>query len=125
MLELARHYGEGPVRIGEIARHEDISVKYLEQLIISLKKGGFIKSVRGPKGGHELAVPPGKITIGQIVQVLEGGVYLSDCVADPEQCPHSATCLTRDVWKDATDAMYDKLESVTLLAMLKRGNMRR
>jgi len=121
MLDLARHYGKGPIQIGEIAKHEAISVKYLEQLIIPLKKGGFIRSVRGPKGGHELAVPPGKITIGGIVQVLEGGIHLSDCVQHPEKCTRSRTCLTRDIWKDATDAMYDKLESVTLAMVLDRG----
>jgi len=121
MLDLARHYGEGPVQIGEIAKREEISVKYLEQLIIPLKKVGFIRSVRGPKGGHELAIPPEKVTIGRIVQVLEGGVHLSDCVVYPEQCPRSNSCLTRDVWKDATDAMYEELESVTLAIVLKRG----
>jgi Rrf2 family transcriptional regulator, iron-sulfur cluster assembly transcription factor len=121
MLDLARHYGKGPVQIGEIAKRENISVKYLERLIIPLKEGGFIKSVRGPKGGHELAIPPEQVTMGRIVAVLEGGVSLSDCVADPERCPRSESCVTRGVWKDATDAMYGTLDAVTLAMALKRG----
>lgn len=123
MLNLARHYGEGPVQIGEIAAQEAISIKYLEQLIIPLKKGGFIKSVRGPKGGHELAVPPEKISIGQLVRVLEGGIDLSDCIENPDQCAWSQTCPTRGIWKEATDAMYDTLDAATLAAVLKRGEV--
>ncbi len=121
MLYLAQHYGKGPVKIGEVARDENISVKYLEQLIIPLKQGGIIRSIRGPKGGYELAVDPEKVTIGRIVEVLEGGVLLSDCVTHPEQCPRSSSCLTRDLWKDGTDAVYGVFDSVTLAAALRRG----
>ena len=71
MLDLAQHYKDGPVQIGQIAKRQDISVKYLEQLIIPLKKVNFIKSTRGPKGGHMLAKSPKEITIGQIDEVLK------------------------------------------------------
>jgi Rrf2 family transcriptional regulator, iron-sulfur cluster assembly transcription factor len=121
MLYLARHYGKGPVKIGEVARDENISVKYLEQLIIPLKRGGIIRSIRGPKGGYELAVDPEKVTIGWIIEALEGQILLSDCVAHPEQCPRSGSCLTRDLWKDASDAVYATFDSVTLAAELRRG----
>ncbi len=80
MLDLAQHYDEGPVQIGNVSKRENISVKYLEQLIIPLKKANFIKSVRGPKGGHMLAKPPEAITVGEIVRVLEGGINLSSCI---------------------------------------------
>ena len=86
MLDLAQHYNEGPVQIGQIAQRQDISVKYLEQLVIPLKKASFIKSVRGPKGGHMLAKGPDEITVGQIVDVLEGGMQLSVCLGDAEIC---------------------------------------
>jgi Rrf2 family protein len=121
MLHLARQYGKGPVKIGEVARDENISVKYLEQLIIPLKREGIIRSIRGPQGGYELAVDPEKVTIGRIVEALEGGMVLSDCVAHPEQCIRSGSCLTRDLWKDATDAVYATFDSVTLAAALRRG----
>ena len=121
MLDLAKHYENGPVRIADIAEREDISVKYLEQLIIPLKKANFIKSVRGPKGGHMLADNPGEITIGEIVRVLEGGIALSDCVKNPGVCKRTDRCLARGAWEEATKAMYDKLNSITLSKMINRG----
>ena len=118
MLDLAQHYDEGPVQIGDVSKRENISVKYLEQLIIPLKKANFIKSVRGPKGGHLLAKPPEEITVGEIVSILEGGINLSSCIADAEVCDRTTRCLTRGVWEEATKAMYDKLNSVTLSKMI-------
>jgi len=118
MLDLAKRYDEGPVQIGDVSKRENISVKYLEQLIIPLKKASFIKSVRGPKGGHMLAKPPEEITVGEIVRVLEGGINLSSCIENPEVCDRTSHCLTRGVWEEATKAMYDKLNSATLSKMI-------
>lgn len=119
MQDLAQHYDEGPVRIGEIAKRQDISVKYLEQLIIPLKRSNLIKSIRGVKGGHMLARPPGQITVGQIVKALEGAIELVDCIENPEECERSGICLTRSIWEDASKAMYEKLNSITLSEMLE------
>jgi len=119
MLDLAQHQGEGPVQIGEIAKRQDISVKYLEQLIIPLKKANYIKSIRGPRGGHMLAIPPEKITVGEIVNILEGGIDLTDCIGNPEICPRAEHCVTRDIWAETTDAIYDKLNSITLSKMIE------
>ena len=118
MLDLAQHQGEGPVQIGEIAKRQDISVKYLEQLIIPLKKANYIKSIRGPKGGHMLAIPPEKITVGEIVRILEGGIDLTECIGNPDNCPRSSHCVTRDIWAETTDVIYDKLNSITLAKMI-------
>ncbi len=118
MLDLAQHYDQGPVQIGDVSKRENISVKYLEQLIIPLKKANFIKSVRGPKGGHMLAKSPEEITVGDIVRILEGGINLSDCLENPEVCDKTTSCLTRGVWEEATKAMYDKLNSATLSKMI-------
>jgi Rrf2 family iron-sulfur cluster assembly transcriptional regulator len=120
MLDMAQHYDEGPVRIGDIAKRQDISVKYLEQLVIPLKKANYVKSVRGPKGGHMLARLPEEITVWEIVKVLEGGINLSDCIENPCICNKSSTCLTRGLWEEATKAMYEKLNSVTLSEMIQR-----
>lgn len=120
MLDLAQHYNESPVQIGEIAKRQDISVKYLEQLIIPLKKADYIKSVRGPKGGHMLAKPPDEITVGEIVNLLEGGINLSDCIENPDVCDRSDTCVTRDIWDVATAAMHQKLNAVTLSDLIKK-----
>ena len=118
MLDLAQHYDEGPVQIRNVSKRENISVKYLEQLIIPLKKANFIKSVRGPKGGHMLAKPPEAITVGEIVRVLEGGINLSSCIENPEVCDRTSDCLTRGLWEEATKAMYEKLNSATLSKMI-------
>ena len=119
MLDLAQHYNEGPVRIGQIAKRQDISVKYLEQLVIPLKKADLIQSVRGPKGGHLLAKPPSEISIGQIVEVLEGGIDLSICIGDADVCDKSEECLIRATWEEATRAMNHKLNSVSLQRVIK------
>ncbi len=121
MLDMAQHYNAGPVQIGDIARRQDISVKYLEQLVIPLKKADYVKSVRGPKGGYMLTRHPKEITVGEIVKVLEGGVNLSDCVENPDLCEKSTDCLTRGLWEEATKAVHDTLNSVTLSEMIETG----
>jgi len=122
MLDLAQHYDEGPVQIRNVSKRENISVKYLEQIIIPLKKANFIKSVRGPKGGHMLAKPPKAITVGEIVRVLDGGINLSSCIENPEVCDRTSDCLTRDLWEETTKAMYEKLNSATLSKMINEGS---
>ncbi|MBW1734971.1 MAG: Rrf2 family transcriptional regulator [Deltaproteobacteria bacterium] len=123
MLDLARHYDGGPVQIGDVSRREGISVKYLEQIIIPLKKANFIRSVRGPKGGHMLARPPEEITVGGVVRVLEGEINLTSCIENPEVCERIGRCPTRGIWKEASRAMHDKLNSITLSAMIRdNGN---
>jgi len=121
LLDMAQHYDQGPIQIGDIAKRQDISVKYLEQLIIPLKKANYVKSVRGPKGGHMLAKSPEEVTVGEIVEVLEGEINLARCIESPEICDRSDTCLTRGVWEEATRAMYDKLNSITLSKMINTG----
>jgi len=119
VLDMARHYDEGPIQIGAIARCVDVSVKYLEQLIIPLKKADYVKSVRGPKGGHLLNKAPSEITVGEIVKVLEGGITLSDCIEKPDLCEKSDNCVTRNLWAEATKAMYEKLDSITLSDLIE------
>lgn len=120
ILDMAQHGHEGPVQIGSIAKRQDISVKYLEQLIIPLKKADYIRSVRGPKGGHMLAKPPNQITVGEIVELLEGGIQLSNCIETPEICDRHKSCLTRSIWEEATEAMYERLNAITLSEMIAR-----
>ena len=118
MLDMAKHCNEGPIQLGEIARRVDVSVKYLEQLIIPLKKADYVKSLRGAKGGHMLSRAPDEITVGEIVDVLEGGINLTDCVGNPEVCEKHKDCLTRSIWEEATKAIYEKLNSITLAEII-------
>lgn len=118
MLDLAQHYDQGPVQIGEIAKRQDISVKYLEQLIIPLKKASLINSIRGPKGGHMLGMPPEDITVGEIVNVLEDGINLTGCIENPDECERSGCCLTKGIWEEVSQVMQDKLNSITLSSVI-------
>ncbi len=118
LLDMAQHYNQGPVQLGEIAKRQEISVKYLEQIIIPLKKARLVESVRGPKGGHRLARRPEEITIAEIVSLLEDSSSLVECVEDSEVCQRSATCPTRLIWKEASEALFDKLKSITLADLL-------
>ena len=120
LLDMASHYQQGPVHLADVAARQGISVKYLEQIIIPLKKANYIKSLRGPKGGHMLARPPEDITIGEIVALLEESASLLDCSDHPESCERAGICLTRDVWLEAAKAMFDKLNSITLADLLKK-----
>jgi Rrf2 family transcriptional regulator, iron-sulfur cluster assembly transcription factor len=121
MLDMAQHYNQGPVQLGDIAKRQDVSVKYLEQIIIPLKKAHYIESVRGPKGGHILTKPPEEITLGEIVALLEEGTSLVECSDDSEVCQRADVCPTRLIWKEASEAMFERLHAVTLADLVERG----
>jgi Rrf2 family protein len=118
MLDLAAHHGQGPTPLSEIAKRQDLSVKYLEQLIIPLKAAGYIRSVRGARGGYTLARKPDKISVGQIMKVLEGGLSLVDCVEDPGVCEREKSCPTRDIWLRMSERLMEELSSLTLSDIL-------
>jgi len=122
MIDIARHSNEGPVRINDIAKRQEISVKYLEQLIIPLKKAVYIKSVRGPKGGHLLGKAKEEITVGGIVRVLEKDTGLVPCVESADACHMTDACVTRNLWLKATDAVYEILDSVTLSDLIQENS---
>lgn len=121
MLDLALHADEGPVRLGSVARRQGIGMKYLEQIIIPLKKAAYVTSVRGPKGGHMLARPPEEITVGEIVGLLEGGLKLTRCALYPEECVRSGHCVTRILWLEATEAIREKLDAITFRELMNRS----
>jgi Rrf2 family protein len=120
MAELAYNYGDAPLCAKEIAKRQRISLKYLEQLIATLRASGLIKSTRGAHGGYSLAKPPDEINLREIFQVLEGSVAPVDCVDDPESCPRNRECVTRDVWLQMRDAMAKVLDSTTLQDLVER-----
>jgi len=120
MADLAEHFDQGPVPIGDISSRQNISVKYLEQLIIPLKTAGYISSVRGPKGGHMLIRPPEDISVGEVVRALEGKAHVTECAGNPECCERSDTCITRGLWEAAAEAMMVKLDQTTLADLIER-----
>jgi Rrf2 family protein len=107
--------------LGKIAERQNISLKYLEQIIRPLKKAGYISSVRGPKGGHMLNKAPSQITVGEIVALLEGGTSLTNCSQAPGSCDRVDECLTRLVWIEAADAVFQRLGKITFEDLLDRS----
>jgi len=114
ILELAVEYGNGPLQIKTIAQREDISNKYLEQLVAMLKASGLVRSIRGPKGGYELTRPPGDVKLSEVFTTLEGPVVAVECLEHPEFCSRCTECVTRDVWAQMQAAIMGVLESMTL-----------
>ena len=119
LVDLARNSNQRPVQMGEISKRQDISVKYLEQLIRPLKQANMVTSVRGPKGGHLLAKKPEDITLGQIVRLFEGQSELVECISNPEKCSMSHDCQVRLAWGDATRVLYEKLDNTTIADLIE------
>jgi len=120
MMELALHFGEGPVLLKDISKVQDISLKYLGQLIIPLKIAGLIKSTRGSHGGYFLSRTPDKIKLSEVINAVEGPIAFSECVDSPDICYRSKTCAARDVWEEATRQFNKTLSDITLSDMLSR-----
>jgi Rrf2 family protein len=121
ILDLALEYGKGPLQIRVIASREDISNKYLEQLMTILKTSGLVRSLRGPKGGYMLSRPPHEIKLDEVFTVLEGPLVMVECLQHPEFCPRCVECITRQVWSDVQDAILGVLEAITLQDLVDRA----
>jgi Rrf2 family protein len=124
MIELACHYGEGPVELREIASRENISLKYLEQVIVPLRTAGLVKAVRGSKGGYSLAKAPSEIHLNDLVEILDGPLNLIECLSDPKSCQKVSSCVTRDIWKEVSGAIHGIFGAITLEDMVNRRKMK-
>lgn len=117
MAGLANVYESGPISLAQVAKSENISLSYLEQLIGQLRKKGLVVSTRGAKGGYRLARPPERITVGDVVRAVEGPIAPLDCVSEEEancKCQHQSACRTRVVWERLRDSIAETLDSTTL-----------
>ena len=120
-LELADNYNKGPLQLGAIAQRQDISVKYLEQIMAMLKSGDFIRSIRGPRGGYMLAKAPNQIKLSDVFDCLEGTVTTVECVKDESYCARSVDCIAKQLWQQVHRAIRDVLQSVTLQDLLDKA----
>ncbi len=120
MFDLALQYGQGAVALKDVAARQDISEKYLWHLVNPLKNAGLIHATRGAHGGYTLAKDPDRITLKDILSVLEGPVCLVECTEKPEICGRSDSCIARDVWAEVTEKMLDALASFTLEQMIEK-----
>lgn len=121
ILDLSINQGK-PQSTDEIARRQDIPVKFLEQILLQLKKGGFVKARRGKKGGYLLTRVPSKITMGEVIRFVEGPVEPIGCVCEKgaSTCSYSARCALRDVFNDIGKWTAKKVDSVTFADLRDR-----
>lgn len=125
ILELAGNRGKGPLQIKIIAHRQDISVKYLEQLMAILKSAGFVRSIRGSKGGYILAKAANQIKLSDIFNALEGPVTTVECLENENYCARVADCVTRQLWAQMHQAIMDVLQSMTLQDLVDREKDKR
>lgn len=126
MYELALHYGEGPISLKTIAANQDISEHYLEQLICTLRKAGYVTSMRGAQGGYILTKNPAEITVGDIITTMEGPIALVDCLLmgteDNPYCKKASDCVTRGVWAKVCNSIHNVLYSISLTDLCNEKN---
>jgi Rrf2 family protein len=122
ILDLAANAKEGPVPLSDISKRQNISLKYLEHLTRRLREAGLIKSSRGAYGGHMLKKTPADITIGDIVRTLEKSTAITDCAETEDKlcgvCNLAGDCLSRWVWIEASRAMFERLDDITVEKLL-------
>ena len=119
-LELACNYGKGPLQIKIIAQKQEISVKYLEQIMAILRSAGFVRSFRGAKGGYVLTKPPNQVKISDLFNALEGPIVTVECLESDQYCARAADCVARELWSQVQQAIIGVLESVTLEDLVER-----
>ena len=121
LIELAHRYGDArPTQSAEIASRQRIPESYLEQLLTTLRRAGFIRSVRGPQGGHALLRSPGDIRISEVIEALEGPLVFSDCLDERSACAQNGGCAQRDMWAAVRDAVNGVLSNVTIAELAQR-----
>lgn len=129
LYELALRYGDGPVSLKSVAQSQGLSEKYLEQLMVPLRREGLVQSIRGAQGGYMLGKAPSEITIGAIITTVEGPIAVVDCLladaeAEEQCCDKACACVTRGIWEKVCDSISGVLNSITLQTLLENDEGR-
>ncbi|MCK4363657.1 MAG: Rrf2 family transcriptional regulator [Candidatus Aminicenantes bacterium] len=121
MQNLAQNYNNGneAVILKSVSDSEEISIRYLEQIVIPLKISRLVKSIRGAGGGYTLARRPSEIKVSEILHALEGSCCLVDCVEDPDYCDRIPICASYDIWEEASNLLKNYFDSITLQDLIK------
>ena len=114
LIELTHHFGQGPLQSAEIAARQGIPEPYLDQLLTTLRRAGFIRSVRGPQGGHALIREPDGLRLSEVIGVLEGSLSPIACLDEPDGCGKPGFCPQRQVWEAVRDATRKVLDDVSI-----------
>ncbi|HEX3605279.1 MAG TPA: Rrf2 family transcriptional regulator [Candidatus Dormibacteraeota bacterium] len=119
LLDLAERFGEAPVPSHDIAARQHVPGPFLDQLLMTLRRAGLVRSTRGPRGGHMLSRAPELVTLGQAIDILEGQAAQMECFSAPETCEHSFGCSIRSSLLRAEDAIREVLDGTTLADMVR------
>lgn len=120
MLDMAIHGNGELVRIKDVAERQEISDKYLEQIVSVLNKAGYVKSIRGPQGGYRLTREPDKYTVGMILRLTEGSLAPVACLDDEvNECDREGCCATLELWKRLDDAIKGVVDTITLADLME------
>ena len=117
MVALAQNYPGEPVSLNEIAKSEEISLGYLEQLMAILRKAGLVEGTRGAQGGYKLKGNPATITVGRVLRVLDGPLAPAECASDgasPLYCSREGVCTSKQLWRRVHDSLSRVLDTMTL-----------
>ena len=124
LIDLVRHDEGTPIALAALAERNNLPVKFLEQIMATLKHGGIVRTTLGAHGGYAMAAEPGSVTIGRVIRLLDGALAPLPCVSlryyAPCSCPDEATCGLRDVMIDVRDAMLEILDKETLAELARR-----
>ena len=123
LVELALHHGEGAVQTADIASNQGIPEAYLDQLMSTLNKCGFVASRRGPQGGHRLAMDPQDINLYMVMSTLDGNLSPVDCLITPTDCVFSDTCAQQEVWKSVEEAVEEVLRNIKISDLVQRNRV--
>jgi len=122
ILELSLHYMNGPIHIRDISTSQDIPPRFLEQILLSLKRNGYLRSKKGPKGGYYLAKLPAEINVAEVIRVMDGPLAPIDCVSVTahEFCPRENFCGLKWLWKEVRDSIAEILENTSFKDLAER-----
>ena len=125
MVDIAQHVDDGPVSLRDAARRQQLSDKYLEQIVTPLARAGLVRSVRGAGGGYLLTRKPEAYSVGDILRPLEGDLAPVECATDGGYCEHSCDCVTVELWQDIHRAVSAVVDGTTLADLVERQRARR
>ena len=120
LAELALAYPDKMLSAKEMAEKQDISSKYLEQIMSSLRAAGLVLSRRGLHGGYCLARAPGEVSVSEVYNILEGSEAPVDCIAEGQSCPLESICPARETWREVRDSIRNVLETTSLKELAER-----
>jgi len=120
VLDIALHYDKGPVTLNDISERQDVSRKYLGQIVNQLLAAGILESIRGPRGGYVMGRSPKKTKVGEIIRALDGPLAPVRCVDKSNLCDRTSTCATREVWEKLKESLESVVDNITIADLMTR-----